>query len=260
MTGCRHRPRLDRWRTALLAMLLIASFGAVRPALAKSIVADIDHHLIAITTDFSGDDVLIFGAIDQPGDVVMALWGPLTEVQVHHKERVAGIWINREMVTFDDVPSFYGLSSSRPLDEILTPDMLSRYQLGVGQLQIKTLAADVDNLDEAPAYRDALLRVRQQGQLYAEKPGRVNFVGDRLFRANLRLPSTVPTGKFLVEVYFVRDGAVVDAQTIPLVISKVGFGADIYRFANKHGFAYGVIALITSFLAGWLAHLIFRRR
>lgn len=230
------------------------------PAFAKSIVADIDHHLIAITTDFSGDDVLIFGAVDQPGDVVMALWGPLTEVQVHRKARVAGIWINREMVTFSNVPSFYGIASSRPLTDMLKPEMLDRYQLGVGRLQIKTLAADTQSLDDVAIYRDALLRQRQQGNLFADKVGRVTFVGDTLFRANLRLPSTVPTGKFLVEVYLVRNGEVVDAQTIPLVISKVGFGADIYRFANKHGFAYGVIALAVALMSGWLAHLIFRRR
>jgi uncharacterized protein (TIGR02186 family) len=240
----------------LLINVLATSHGAA----AKSIVADIDHHLIAITTDFSGDDVLIFGAVDQPGDVVMALWGPLTTVQVHQKERVAGIWINRNTVTFGDVPSFYGIASSRPLTEMLKPAMLDRYQLGVSRLQIKTLAADTTSLAAVPAYQDALLRQRQQGNLFADKVGRVTFVGDTLFRANLRLPSTVPTGKFLVEVYLVRNGEVVDAQTIPLVISKVGFGADIYRFANKYGFAYGVIALIVSLLSGWLAHLIFRRR
>lgn len=59
----------------LIGLLLLAIGVAQRPAVAKGIVADIDHHLIAITTDFSGDDVLIFGAVDQPGDVVMALRG-----------------------------------------------------------------------------------------------------------------------------------------------------------------------------------------
>ncbi len=245
-----HRPsarQRGRRSVALLFFVigLLINLATGSPgAAAKSIVADIDHHLIAITTDFSGDDVLIFGAVDQPGDVVMALWGPLTSVQVHHKERIAGIWINREPVTFGDVPSFYGIASSRPLGDMLKPERLDRYQLGVGRLQIKTLAADVQSLDEVPAYHDALLRQRQQGSLFADKVGRVTFVGDTLFRANLRLPSTVPTGKFLVEVYLVHNGEVVDAQTIPLVISKVGFGADIYRFANKYGFAYGVIALI----------------
>jgi uncharacterized protein (TIGR02186 family) len=230
------------------------------PAAAKSIVADIDHHLIAITTDFAGDDVLIFGAVDQPGDVVMALWGPMTEVQVHHKERIAGIWINRQMATFGDVPSFYGLASSRPLADILPPAALDQYQLGINRLQIKTLSADTAVLGNVDDYRAALLDLRQRDSLYADKVGRVNFVGDTLFRANLRLPSTVPTGKFLVEVYLVRNGEVIDAQTIPLVISKVGFGADIYRFANRHGFAYGVVALISSLVLGWIAHLIFRRR
>jgi len=252
--------RWTRLVAVLVGLLLIAIAGAHRPAAAKSIVADIDHHLIAITTDFSGDDVLIFGAVDQPGDVVMALWGPLTEVQVHHKERVAGIWVNHDMVTFGDVPSFYGLASSRPLTDMLTPAMLDQYQLGINRLQIKTLTADDTALANVDDYRQALLDLRQRASLYGDKVGRVNFIGDTLFRANLRLPSTVPTGKFLVEVYLVRNGEVVDAQTIPLVISKVGFGADIYRFANRHGFAYGVVALIFSLALGWIAHLLFRRR
>lgn len=164
------------------------------------------------------------------------------------------------MVTFGDVPSFYGLASSRPLGDMLTPAMLDQYQLGINRLQIKTLAADSTVLGNVDQYRQALLDLRERGSLYADKVGRVNFVGDTLFRANLRLPSTVPTGKFLVEVYLVRNGEVVDAQTIPLVISKVGFGADIYRFANRHGFAYGVVALILSLALGWVAHLLFRRR
>lgn len=243
-----------------LVLGLLISIWMTSAAAAKGVVADIDHHLIAITTDFSGDEVLIFGAVDQPGDVVMAMWGPLTEVQVHRKERVAGIWINRDMVTFGDVPSFYGLASSRPLDDILTSTMLDQYQLGIGRLQIKTLTADNPALEQVDQYRQALLQLRERASLYADKVGRVNFVGDTLFRANLRLPSTVPTGKFLIEVYLVRNGEVVDAQTIPLVISKVGFGADVYRFANRHGFAYGVVALILSLALGWVAHLIFRRR
>lgn len=242
---------------AVCALAVGALTVATRPAAAKSVVADIDRHLIAITTDFSGQDVLIFGAVDQPGDVIMAMWGPQGDVQVHHKERVAGIWVNREAVAFGNVPSFYGIASSRPLYELLAPDVLDRYQLGVGRLRLKTLEADAPNVAD---YRTALIRERQRGNLYADKVGRVTFVGDTLFRANLRLPSTVPTGKFLIEVYLARNGQIVDAQTIPLVISKVGFGADIYRFANNNGFAYGVVAVIVALLAGWLAHLMFRRR
>ena len=51
-----------------------------------------------------------------------------------------------------------------------------------------------------------------------------------------------------------------DAKTTPLVISKIGFGADIYDFAHRHGAAYGVIAVLVALFAGWMAHLAFRRR
>ncbi len=69
---------------------------------------------------------------------------------------------------------------------------------------------------------------RKQG-LYADRVGRVTFIGETLFRANLHLPSNVPTGTFLIDVYLVREGRIVDAQNMPLVISKVGFGADLLQ-------------------------------
>ena len=100
--------------------------------------------------------------------------------------------------------------------------------------------------------------------LYADRVGRVTFIGTTLFRANLHLPSNVPTGTFLIDVYLVRDGKIVDAQNMPLVISKVGFGADIYKYANARSiaqrFAYGVTAVLAALLTGWLAHLVFRKR
>ena len=76
--------------------------------------------------------------------------------------------------------------------------------------------------------------------------------------------SNVPTGTFLIDVYLVRDGRIVDAQNMPLVISKVGFGADIYKYANARSitqrFVYGLVAVLVSLLTGWLAHLAFRKR
>ena len=49
------------------------------------------------------------------------------------------------------------------------------------------------------------------------------------------------------------------AQTTPLVVSKIGVGADIFEFAHRHSAAYGIIAIVMALLAGWAAHLVFRR-
>ena len=125
-----------------LVILAAAIAGLAAPAAAKGIVADVDDHLVEITTDFAGQDILVFGAIDGPGDVILVMRGPAGRVAVHQKDRFAGIWINAESIEFDDVPSLYGVASSRPLFEILPNEMLDRYQLGIGRLRFETAEED----------------------------------------------------------------------------------------------------------------------
>lgn len=239
----------------------VALLALAAPAAAQGIVADVDDHLVEITTDFAGQDILVFGAIDGPGDVVLVMRGPAGRVAVHRKARFAGIWVNAESIEFEGVPSLYGVASSRPLFEILTPDVLDRYQLGVGRVQFRDVDSEVPGIGP---FRTALVQLKKKQGLYADRVGRVTFIGETLFRANLHLPSNVPTGTFLIDVYLVRDGRIVDAQNMPLVISKVGFGADIYKYANARSiaqrFMYGVAAVLVALLTGWLAHLAFRKR
>lgn len=246
---------------SLLVVLVTAIAGLATPAAAKGIIADIDDHLVEITTDFAGQDILVFGAIDGPGDVILVMRGPAGKVAVHRKDRFAGIWINAESIEFVDVPSLYGVASSRQLYEILAPDVLDRYQLGVGRVRFEGAEGETPGIGP---FRAALVQQKKRQGLYADRVGRVTFIGNTLFRANLHLPSNVPTGTFLIDVYLVRDGRIVDAQNMPLIISKVGFGADIYKYANARSiaqrFAYGVAAVLVALLTGWLAHLTFRKR
>lgn len=246
---------------ALSLLFLALAVGVSAPAAAKGIVADIDDHLVEIRTDFAGQDILVFGAIDGPGDVVLVMRGPAGSVAVHQKERIAGIWINAQSMEFDDVPSLYGVASSRPLYEILTNEVLDRYQLGVGRLRFATPEEEAYGIG---SFRIALVQQKRKQGLYADRVGRVTFIGETLFRANLHLPSNVPTGTFLIDVYLVRDGRIVDAQNMPLIISKVGFGADLYKYAHAGNIAtrlgYGIVAVIVSLFTGWLAHLAFRKR
>ena len=63
------RPRL-KLAVAVLFGLLLAGDGRATP-----LVADLSDYLVAITTGFSGTNVLLFGAIDEPGDVVVVVRG-----------------------------------------------------------------------------------------------------------------------------------------------------------------------------------------
>ena len=106
-----------RWcgRAASLALLLTFISAPARAQL--PLIADASNYRVNITTGFTGTDVVYFGAKNGPGDIVVVVRGPNFNYSVRRKQRVAGIWINTDKVSFGDVPSFYAVASSRPLDD-----------------------------------------------------------------------------------------------------------------------------------------------
>lgn len=246
---------LVRWG-AVSVLGLFLSLVATAPARAQ-LVADLSEHLIAITTGFIGTDVLLFGAIDGPGDVVVVVRGPQRTEIVRRKARIAGIWVNERDMVFTGVPSFYAAVSAKPLDEVLSPVARVRHEIGFDYLNITPARAAVP--EDVSEFRRALIRNKQREDLYLEEAGKVTFLGSRLFRTRIYFPSNVPTGTYTAEVFLVRDGSVVSAQSTPLVISKIGFGAELFDFAHRRPALYGILAVLIALAAGWLAGVAFRR-
>jgi uncharacterized protein (TIGR02186 family) len=242
-------------RIAFLALALALAAGLAR---AEPLVADLGDHLVAITTGFTGTSVVLFGATDGPGDVIVVVRGPERETVVRRKSRVLGIWANTRSMTFTGVPGYYAVLSSRPLDEIAPPGMRALHQIGLTNLRLAPKNAARRSPADIAAFRGALIGEQQRQGLYGIGVGKVNFLGDRLFRASIEFPANVPVGSYLVEVLLVRDKAVVSGQTTPLVVSQVGVDAEVNEFADRWALAYGVIAVVGAAMAGWLASLPFR--
>ena len=237
-------------RLLLFAVSLLLWGG---PARAEGLVADLTSHLIAITTGFTGASVVLFGATDGPGDVVVAVRGPEREMTVRRKSRVAGIWVNTEEMTFAHVPSFYAVAASRPIDEILSPAAAAFYRLGVGNLKLDAQTPARSSMVDA--FRAGLERDQEQAGLFVKQSSKVDFLGGRLFRTTISFPANVPTGTYLVEVFLIGDKDVVSGQTTPLVVSKVGVDASVTEFSARQPGFYGAIAVLTAVVAGWLASL-----
>jgi uncharacterized protein (TIGR02186 family) len=239
---------------ALAALAILAFAGG--PARGDAVVADLSSHLIAITSGFTGSSVVLFGATEGRGDIIAVVRGPEREMTVWRKGKVAGIWVNAESVVFGNVPSFYTVAASRPIEEIVAPGPAALYRIGTGNLKLQ--AKPPATPEEAARFGAALVAEQKRDGLFASETGKIAFLGERLFRTTIGFPANVPTGTYIVEVFLVRDRDVVSGQTTPLVVSKVGLDAAVSDFATRQSAAYGAIAVVTAVVAGWLASLPFR--
>lgn len=244
-----------RFRLAA-AVTFVITTTALAPANAQ-LVAALSNHLVAITTGFSGTDVLLFGATDGTGEVVVVVRGPEGVATVHRKGRTFGIWVNEADMDFANVPGFWAIAASRPLEELVPQRVADFHQLGLPYLRLLPLERSSER--RIREFRDALIRNKQRAGLYAETQGNIAFLGNRLFRTDLWIPANAPIGTYTVNVYLVRDNDVVSAETTPLVVGKVGFEARVFDFAYRASVGYGILAVLIAAMAGWVANLMFRK-
>jgi uncharacterized protein (TIGR02186 family) len=238
-------------------LTLAIAIAVTAEAKAEPLIADLSESVVKITTGFTGTKVLLFGAIDGDGKLVVIVEGPRHPLTVRRKHRIAGIWVNRAEVEFDDVPSFYQVLSSDPLEEWLPLRTRDLYQIGVEYLRFapKSQVGPA----EAAKFREALIRNMQRIGRYGVLEGNVTVMGGQLFRADLYLPANLPTGFYSIEVMLVQDGNVKSIQATPLLVTKSGLGAQVFDLAYSYPALYGILAIVVAVLAGLGANAIFRK-
>ncbi len=222
---------------------------------------------IAITSDFAGADLTVFGALDNADrfllqigqyDIIVALEGPAKRTVVRRKERFFGIWINRHSMTFEPAPASYSISSTIPIDRIAKQIDLSGRTIGIEHIHL-TPSGRVGDGTLVPEFKEALLRLRVDDGLYQSEPVGVEFVSSSLFRATLRLPASIPVGRHKLRAFLFKNNEFVMERELPLRVVKTGIEQFIFELAHQHAFLYGVLAVVLAMLTGWTASVMFRR-
>jgi uncharacterized protein (TIGR02186 family) len=244
---------------AAAAPLLI---GATKPVL----VPDISARNVQIRYSFSGAQLLLFGAIaypdgrtpTRPADIAVVLRGPVQPILVREKQKIAGIWMNADSSRFRSAPSFYAVASSRPVGDHVDERTASIYEHGIHNLQLSPGGTTLP--DKERHFEAGLLDLRSRAGLYAESPHGVEITDGILYRAVITIPSQVPVGTYTAETFLVSNGKVIAAATREIEIGKSGFERFVALAAKRHGFLYGLAAVLLSLGLGWAAAAAFRRR
>lgn len=230
--------------------------------------ADVSTRNVSVTSSFTGTEIVVFGAIDnsrQPSaesglyDVVVVVEGTPSRITARKKEPVLGIWLNTSSTSFDGVPSYYAIATTRPLDEVAPEATLIGYEIGFEHVRMNPTSQERLPPAQMKAFREAVVRLKQKEGLYVAEPHGVVFIGKSLFRATIALPANVTVGPFDTRVYLFKNERLISQYNLRLNLEREGLELWLHNFAFKQPFFYGLATVILALLAGLAASTLFSK-
>jgi len=248
----------------VLALLLLA---VALPARAEELILLMSTQDVAITSNYTGAKVTVFGAIERDAtsisrsgryEVVVTVSGVASALQVRSKERFGPFWVNRTLHRYANVPDYYAVLSTGPVATIANEPARERYKLGLGHL-LPPLADLPDEINPDKSAREALQRLRRAAGLSIEDPRGVQMPRPNLFAAAIPLPASAPPGRYVVTATVLAEGVPLKSTNTSFVVRKTGFEAYVAAYARDNAWLYGLATAGLAALFGFLGNLIFRR-
>lgn len=271
-TRARRKSRMGPRRPATRERVPLAAAEESSGKPVETIEADVSTRSVEVTAAFTGHEILVFGSIhnsqqpaDEPGyyDVVVVVEGAPEPVVVRRKSDVGGLWINTSSVIFASLPSYYGISSNRPIEEVAGPNVLDQHAIGFAHIKMTPAPGYQWSFSEQQlaAFKAATIRLKQDEGLYVVKAkDGVTFIGQSLFRSMISLPANVPVGPLVARVFLFRNGEVISAHIARVTLERAGLERVLHNFAFRYPLSYGLFAVVLAVLSGLLASAYFRRQ
>lgn len=241
------------WFANTLFMLVLCVCAHTAQA---AIAIDVSQDDVAVTTGFDGATVTVFGVQDQPGQIAIVVEGPPRTMVIRKKERVLGLWTYTQSQTFHDIPSYYEVASSVPLQTLARENALMENHIGLDYLDFIDMP---NNEDTTAPFQEVLFQLQQTRGHFVLEPQPVTYRSPHLFKGQFTLPTTVIPGRYTVRTYLFRDGVLIDQAHTGFEVRPYGLSASLRHFAFNNGLLYGLTGVILAMMAGFLATVLLKR-
>jgi uncharacterized protein (TIGR02186 family) len=253
-----------------VAMLALVALLAALPhaAAAERLITSLSSSRVLIAANYTGAELVLFGAIEREGlavsrvggyDIVVKVTGPATGIVVREKRALGPIWVNADQRKYVDLPGYAAMLSTRPITDIADDAPRARHRLGLDELVMVRGGRISETDNREPEFRRALIRLRAENRLFQENPRGVVFLAANLFRAAISLPATAPLGAYEATVFLFADGVLLAQETTPFEVVKIGFEATMAMVATQFPWVYGIATVLLALFFGWGANVAFRQ-
>ncbi|MBO9465735.1 TIGR02186 family protein [Tropicibacter sp. R15_0] len=241
----------------LLTFLLLFAL----PLKAEEVVLGLSQDTISIDANFSGSEILIYGAIKRETEipeellqVIITVAGPSQPVTVRKKDRRFGIWVNTEAVEVDSAPSFYAVATSHEWPLVISDTEDLRHKISV-ERAIRAVGVAAD---DPQRFTQALTRIRTSEDKYQQRDFEVNLRQQTLFDTAIKLPANLTEGAYKTRVFLTRNKEVISVYETEIEVRKVGLERWLFTLSRQQPLLYGLMSLAIAIAAGWGASAAFQ--
>jgi hypothetical protein len=288
-TGCAvsissHRLKRSLRRFLKPALLLCMSPIAFAPcgfgrlsAAQDSVSLRLSPEQVRMGAFYNGARVRIEGTAPAGSRVLVVIRGEEKDEIFNRKGRVGPIWLNTDKVHVTNAPALFLSYGSDDVRSLLDGAVVDQYQVDEAAIKkrmscrvhckcalTKTEPAGSKHLactGVEPDARDGellrtnYLKLKADEGSYQTFPRAVQIAADASGGARYRLeflwPRKAPPGTYQVEVYAVRNRAIIARAGTRLPVVEVGFPAFMASLAGEHPWFYGLIAVVAAVIAGF---------
>lgn len=246
----------------LISIFIILLIASAETASAK-LTARANHDHINIDFFYHGSTVSVSGVTDPGTELIIKIASPEGHEALKEKGKVGGIlWMNVGTKKFENVPNLYSIHSARKLDEMLNREEQDRYVIGYPALSRHAEIDPVTSADEKAKWFDEFLKYKERSNLYTATDGKIEMTekdGEQAYYILTQWPYQAPPGDYIVTVYAVKDGKVVDQAESRVQVEQAGLVKTLAGMAKSNAALYGFISIVSALGAGFGVGLVFRK-
>ena len=244
-------------RAVIFGIILLFSTS---PFSLGSVISNIDKSDIELSTRFDGTSLLVFGALTLENDstsLLVEVVGPPTSVNIRKKVEVWGIWVNKKVAQFRDIPSFYQISISNPKHPVLM-EIENQKLKSLFYDFLQTTSTSVES-NSAQKYYDELTRLKKKLGKLSTFEEKIDIIDKKLFSYKVKLPKKIHPGIYKIKMTLIdQQGIEFSKSEQSVKVSKVGIQEFLSYNSENNPVFYGLFSVIIALFLGFSAAQLFR--
>jgi uncharacterized protein (TIGR02186 family) len=254
-----------RFICVALALFVVSLYQMLAAAPASAMLTtDANHDHISINFFYHGSTVSVKGTSDSDVDLIVKMTSPEGHQVLKQKGRVGGVlWMNVGQLKFDKTPNFYMVYSTKKLDDILSKEEREKYLIGYPALAKHIEVSPVKNEDEKAKWFEEFVKFKESSNVYRSLSGKIALTpaadGKQKYSITAGWPYQAAPGEYLVSVYAVKHGKVVEQAESKVRVEQVGLVKTLASMAKDNAAVYGILSIGIALGAGFGVGLVFRK-